>query len=215
MSCDKSRRVMTYFNSRPSARGDDFKNQFGDMDFISIHAPPRGATCPHCRLLRRVAHFNSRPSARGDLRTVRQPARNVYFNSRPSARGDVSHRPHPRTGLHFNSRPSARGDQRREVRRSARRISIHAPPRGATCRREAGIASNLFQFTPLREGRRDRLYADGGRAEFQFTPLREGRPAAGQAWRGYNRFQFTPLREGRPIRSSRLRRGLYLSLIHI
>ena len=153
MSCDKSRRVMTYFNSRPSARGDDFKNQFGDMDFISIHAPPRGATCPHCRLLRRVAHFNSRPSARGDLRTVRQPARNVYFNSRPSARGDVSHRPHPRTGLHFNSRPSARGDQRREVRRSARRISIHAPPRGATCRREAGIASNLFQFTPLREGR--------------------------------------------------------------
>ena len=73
------------------------------------------------------------------------------------------------------------------------------------------MAYMKFQFTPLREGRRDRLYADGGRAEFQFTPLREGRPAAGQAWRGYNRFQFTPLREGRPIRSSRLRRGLYFN----
>ena len=33
-----------------------------------------------------------------------------------------------------------------------------------------------FQFTPLREGRRDGEYAMGGKLmKFQFTPLREGR----------------------------------------
>ena len=35
-----------------------------------------------------------------------------------------------------------------------KRISIHAPPRGATHPRETFPASRLFQFTPLREGRR-------------------------------------------------------------
>ena len=100
---------------------------------------------------------------------------------------------------YFNSRPSARGDALRGHRRRKRRISIHAPPRGATYIDCGNREARTFQFTPLREGRRDRLYADGGRAEFQFTPLREGRPAAGQAWRGYNRFQFTPLREGRQL----------------
>ena len=37
-------------------------------------------------------------------------------------------------------------------------ISIHAPPRGATgCRRSGIIVYTIFQFTPLREGRRGRL----------------------------------------------------------
>ena len=55
-------------------------------------------------------------------------------------------------------------------------ISIHAPPRGATRLRKLYIYTNLFQFTPLREGRRacERLYL--WREIFQFTPLREGRP---------------------------------------
>ena len=40
--------------------------------------------------------------------------------------------------------------------------------------------SDIFQFTPLREGRRD-VHGEAGRVvQFQFTPLREGRrpPAA-------------------------------------
>ena len=36
----------------------------------------------------------------------------------------------------------------------------------------------LFQFTPLREGRRLLLAVHQQHARFQFTPLREGRPAA-------------------------------------
>ena len=33
-------------------------------------------------------------------------------------------------------------------------ISIHAPPRGATCAEIVGFVQRVFQFTPLREGRR-------------------------------------------------------------
>ena len=77
----------------------------------------------------------------------------------------------------------------------------------------------LFQFTPLREGRRDErvrechqelisIHAPAGgatwkcwknrrRVLFQFTPLREGRQLSellnAETWL----FQFTPLREGR------------------
>ena len=34
-----------------------------------------------------------------------------------------------------------------------RKISIHAPPRGATPRHAGRIHPRQFQFTPLREGR--------------------------------------------------------------
>ena len=54
----------------------------------------------------------------------------------------------------FNSRPSARGDNQgiQPVRRGY--ISIHAPPRGATTNWGGKAMNKLFQFTPLREGRR-------------------------------------------------------------
>ena len=99
-------------------------------------------------------------------------------------------------------------------------ISIHAPPRGATFWQDHdNVLDDLFQFTPLREGRRvvrsdvldrsnfnSRPSARGdARAParqaactlFQFTPLREGRPGATQCVAAADKFQFTPLREGR------------------
>ena len=147
-----------------------------EQDAISIHAPPRGATpfpashCPRC------THFNSRPSARGDVmengncaveRFQFTPLREGRRNS--WARGR-------RTG-HFNSRPSARGDVTLSFQMWEKVISIHAPPRGATraCAfalphklisihapprgataglRRRRICWRIFQFTPLREGRR-------------------------------------------------------------
>ena len=76
-------------------------------------------------------------------------------------------------------------------------ISIHAPPRGATLIRLSVLPRRkVFQFTPLREGRRrdrggcrrpgdfnsrpsargDKVsFAQPNKREFQFTPLREGR----------------------------------------
>ena len=121
----------------------------------------------------------------------------TYFNSRPSARGD--HRCGGGCGRwgNFNSRPSARGDAAQ-------------PASPMFC---------SFQFTPLREGRRDgaqvlRLRqisihapprgatptaaAYGARSTgFQFTPLREGRLIRISFVVESSLFQFTPLREGR------------------
>ena len=55
-------------------------------------------------------------------------------------------------------------------------ISIHAPPRGATGYIvKKGEHAALFQFTPLREGRRAVLRVVFFYFVFQFTPLREGR----------------------------------------
>ncbi len=101
---------------------------------ISIHAPPRGATFPPF----------SRPSLIN------------YFNSRPSARGDQGHTVTSKIGKYFNSRPSARGDVQNDAMYDyVIRISIHAPPRGATALGAgAGALIGIFQFTPLREGRR-------------------------------------------------------------
>ena len=99
-------------------------------------------------------------------------------------------------------------------------ISIHAPPRGATRTARSGSTSSSFQFTPLREGRHERVRvteyhyeisihapprgATWGKkcgwsstSPFQFTPLREGRQSSRFPRRKEGIFQFTPLREGR------------------
>ena len=55
------------------------------------------------------------------------------------------------------------------------KISIHAPPRGATSAARAVAARNIFQFTPLREGRQLHGNVITNIKQFQFTPLREGR----------------------------------------
>ena len=56
----------SYFNSRPSARGDLLQVQTEGKENISIHAPPRGATKNCERECAGIPNFNSRPSARGD-----------------------------------------------------------------------------------------------------------------------------------------------------
>ena len=83
------------------------------------------------------------------------------------------------------------------------------------------LPPKLFQFTPLREGRRKvqkrrvsirliSIHAPPRGAtpvcllvvvddKFQFTPLREGRRPCRRAPNDVGLFQFTPLREGRPV----------------
>ena len=167
-----------YFNSRPSARGDDSAaGADGSPPAISIHAPPRGATTRRRSRWKSSGNFNSRPSARGDnppppraaaplfqftpLRegrlvlaltdvqrhviSIHAPPRGATaagvvgsppadnFNSRPSARGDGLRSRGRYESRHFNSRPSARGDYTAGAAETGNVISIHAPPRGATC----------------------------------------------------------------------------------
>ena len=100
-------------------------------------------------------HFNSRPSARGDQSAKSSRRRAAYFNSRPSARGDMlstvhivyififqftplrEGRPrHSRRGHHgspFQFTPLREGRLAVEISSIVSdKISIHAPPRGAT-----------------------------------------------------------------------------------
>ena len=141
-----------YFNSRPSARGDnanaraviDALFQFTPLRegrrkthrgrprrrCISIHAPPRGAT------------------------TASAILSNSYL---------------------FQFTPLREGRRNNNTERGEINISIHAPPRGATRCGRSTTKSKAFQFTPLREGRRAAMIATLSPKKFQFTPLREGR----------------------------------------
>ena len=120
----------------------------------------------------------------------------------------------------FNSRPSARGDVDLEALRQKLRISIHAPPRGATpAVLRVVFLPFVFQFTPLREGRPEILLALRLSNDFNSRPSARGdgappepmeatpaisihAPPRGatrrrRQWKPLRQFQFTPLREGR------------------
>ena len=170
-----------YFNSRPSARGDD-----------GLHT-----------LFERLPDFNSRPSARGDIAALVAFRHVEDFNSRPSARGDREFvHGAARVGISIHAPPRGATSQKnakkgftrfqftplREGRRAPvwyhiirSNISIHAPPRGATraCWLAADGADISIHAPPRGATAPGRPDVRGNR--FQFTPLREGRPAL---WQG-------------------------------
>ena len=160
------------FNSRPSARGDLGIPTVPCIRLISIHAPPRGATPCGCSF-QRATHFNSRPSARGDWLDVGFNVSRPNISIHAPPRGATSRhagRVHtrqfqftplregrPPTGMscrpaqNFNSRPSARGDAVAAALDALTDISIHAPPRGATCEeRGSGDWQNISIHAPPR-----------------------------------------------------------------
>ena len=172
---------------------------------ISIHAPPRGATCLYASIENQFANFNSRPSARGDANArlivaipsdfnSRPSARGdrtstgyytgaVYFNSRPSARGDGKSRLLMIRTTYFNSRPSARGDGGRAGSVHQGGISIHAPPRGATPFRGREVLFRRISIhAPPRGATSRATRRKEGTTIFQFTPLREGRQPRHHNW---------------------------------
>ena len=76
-------------------------------------------------------------------------------------------------------------------------ISIHAPPRGATKKLAENPKKVLFQFTPLREGRRALCQNRYVLPDFNSRPSARGDEQPPRAATTTRRFQFTPLREGR------------------
>ena len=187
-----------HFNSRPSARGDKKEGKNHDSSrtfqftplregrrtndsvtflcvYISIHAPPRGAT-GSALLAAGASAISIHAPPRGATGvsfscllwlsiSIHAPPRGAtgrvvflsfvafHFNSRPSARGDNAEKSDIVVPQDFNSRPSARGDGNTFGARKRYCISIHAPPRGATHPMTEAVGKTLFQFTPLREGR--------------------------------------------------------------
>ena len=124
--------------------------------FISIHAPPRGATFLFRGRFRPFA-FQFTP-----LREGRPHCMDTMFSIN-----------------HFNSRPSARGDLHPQRAECVRCISIHAPPRGATpSASRARLAGVNFNSRPSARGDPLTLLPSVDMV-FQFTPLREGRLLSG------------------------------------
>ena len=172
--------LRSYFNSRPSARGDPCRFACCFLAFcISIHAPPRGAT-QSCTALVHSHRISIHAPPRGATDRRRHATRvDRNFNSRPSARGDSCRATATVARSNFNSRPSARGDGWLVDEREPVPISIHAPPRGATePRRLADRVANAFQFTPLREGRLLWLSDNVCPANFNSRPSARGDRAA-------------------------------------
>ena len=121
------------FNSRPSARGDRTVKELALNQLISIHAPPRGATTAFAR--RRKTPY---------IISIHAPPRgatlDVGFNvTRPN--------------ISIHAPPRGATIQLQPVQGEGWHISIHAPPRGATDLVETQNVVDVFQFTPLREGR--------------------------------------------------------------
>ena len=142
---------------------------------ISIHAPPRGAT----PLSRRTGRLKGKPFQFTPLREGRHYARVInqiaFISIHAPPRGATKNRRHaPRVRDNFNSRPSARGDRIGDHHAGQSLISIHAPPRGATQGVPKCIAIFLFQFTPLREGRRNAQNAILNGIDFNSRPSARG-----------------------------------------
>ena len=174
----------------------------GGRGQISIHAPPRGATLSERYFLgcsplfqftplregrrrgrqgrgARTSHFNSRPSARGDSGGCWRLWRLWHFNSRPSARGDVKSQTFGIEIEIFQFTPLREGrrdDDR--PRRERMRISIHAPPRGATGRGESrGQCPRISIHAPPRGATWLRVFcASGTRISIHAPPRGATRP---------------------------------------
>ena len=188
--------------------------------FISIHAPPRGATNQKFRAISESDLFQFTPLREGrreDVERVLQEAK--YFNSRPSARGDYNrhmggkradisiHAP-PRGATekspvampctNFNSRPSARGDSAFPAWCPPCVISIHAPPRGATIPAHRLCTSHKnFNSRPSARGDLTAPLLSSVSTHFNSRPSARGDPRLMMAGWYPAEFQFTPLREGR------------------
>ena len=76
-------------------------------------------------------------------------------------------------------------------------ISIHAPPRGATGYPARTAQAMIFQFTPLREGRRNLGFTGQNWFFISIHAPPRGATASRNATMRRGTFQFTPLREGR------------------
>ena len=91
-----------------------------------------------------------------------------------------------------------RGATARRRRRACRGpISIHAPPRGATRGATRNALDRLFQFTPLREGRRPACRQPDGQRNISIHAPPRGATTQPSRFAICTLFQFTPLREGR------------------
>ena len=150
---------------------------------ISSHAPTRGATTAQCQTRLCAAYFKSRPYTRGDEPTIMPLLRGCYFKSRPYARGDRGSLCILGSISNFKSRPYARGDAGNgQPFQFIQNFKSRPYARGDRYAYN-GLESEIFQVTPLYEGRPHHWAEHFHMDIFQVTPLYEGRPLSAQ-WPG-------------------------------
>ncbi len=142
------------FNSRPSARGDKHwaccplhgeKFQFTPLRegrllpllFLPLPSPFQFTPLREGRLKSQtfgieIEIFQFTPLREGRPMPPDGRSRRQTFQFTPLREGRLCGFPTTFALQHFNSRPSARGDMRDNLLFAFLRISIHAPPRGAT-----------------------------------------------------------------------------------
>ena len=102
--------------------------------------------------------------------------------------------------FHFNSRPSARGDSKVTALYNKREVFQFTPLReGRPCRTRHPRLVSISIHAPPRGATRLEQENFALCKGFQFTPLREGRLISPATSMLSTLFQFTPLREGRPV----------------
>ena len=168
------------FQSTPPRRGRPANLREADaLRDVSIHAPAKGATCLRTMHAASCSCFNPRPREGGDAAMLGNGGARLLFQSTPPRRGRrvSSIRLGCRDDM-FQSTPPRRG--RRVVRgrhRGCKRVSIHAPAKGATGSRSSGFSYGGVSIHAPAKGatwcsRRHRALQAG----FQSTPPRRGRP---------------------------------------
>ena len=145
------------FQFTPLREGRHDAHRRGLVGTISIHAPPRGATgLPICAVM--ALSFQFTPLREGRLNGALTSATVSTISIHAPPRGATS--------------------PLRTCSAQKNCISIHAPPRGATrCSRRKARACADFNSRPSARGDKVFRITSDSRDIFQFTPLREGRLA--------------------------------------
>ena len=165
-----------YFNSRPSARGDCFfrtgKNRH-EFQFTPLREGRQRFQAPPLF----GKHFNSRPSARGDASLQHWREKFCKFQFTPLREGRRCMACVGAIGISFQFTPLREGRPLRMGRENEKdKISIHAPPRGATFGNiRVFVEEGDFNSRPSARGDMSLIIRSRITEIFQFTPLREGR----------------------------------------
>ena len=125
--------ALSHFNSRPSARGDVIPSCFATSACISIHAPPRGATFLQPLRDGKPNEFQFTPLREGRPQHSSFWGSTLLFQFTPLREGRPSPRWREKPRWKFQFTPLREGRPPPRACHAARHtISIHAPPRGAT-----------------------------------------------------------------------------------
>ena len=114
---------------------------------------PRGARHTKRRVVDHPTCFNPRARAGRDGSSPGIMTITVSFNPRARAGRDMSSRTRLELLGCFNPRARAGRDKSHPIHRACKRVSIHAPARGATARRAHAVQLKAFQSTRPRGAR--------------------------------------------------------------